>query len=96
VTIREDYQALTEKQLNAWKAQTEQFRADAIHIEAQARLEYNHALARLHAKQKEAWDNFDRMKNASGSAWEELKSGMDKAGAELREAAERMTMKFKK
>jgi hypothetical protein len=96
MSIREDYQALTEKQLNAWKVQSEQFKTGAAQMEAHAKVQYEQALALLHTKQEEAWDNFHKMKNASETAWGQLKANMDKAGAELKDAAERMTTQFKK
>jgi hypothetical protein len=37
---REDYQALMEKQLNEWKAQTEHFKAGAAQFEAHAKAQY--------------------------------------------------------
>ena len=36
--LREDYQALMEKQLNEWKAQTERFKAGAEQIEAHTKV----------------------------------------------------------
>ena len=96
MSIREDYQALTEKQLNEWKMQTEQFKAGAVHMEAQAKAQYEKGLDALHAKQEEAWENFHKMKNASEIAWGQFKANMDKTGAELKDAAERMSTQFKK
>jgi hypothetical protein len=93
---REDYQALMEKQLNEWKAQTERFKAGAEQMGAQAKAQYEKNLEVLHAKQEEAWQNFHKLKAANESAWEQLKAHMDKAGGELKDAVERMTTIFKK
>jgi hypothetical protein len=93
---REDYQALMEKQLNEWKAQTERLKAGAGQMEAQAKAQYEKSLELLHAKQEEAWANFHKLKNASEGAWEQFKANMDKASGELKDAAERMTTQFKK
>ena len=90
--MKEDYQALVEKQLNLWKAQTEQFQARAAQLGAQAKAQYEKNLAVLQAKQEEAWANFHKLTNASaGGPWEQYKANMDKASAALKEAAERMT-----
>jgi hypothetical protein len=96
MSARDDYLAVMEKQLNAWKAQTEQFKAGAAHMEAQAKAQYDKGLEALHAKQEEAWDNFRKMKAASESAWEQFRVNMDKAGEEVKSATERMTSQFKK
>jgi hypothetical protein len=85
-----------EKQLNEWKAQTERFKAGAEQMEAQAKAQYEKNLVLLHAKQEEAWENFHKLKTASESTWGQFKVHMDKAGADLKDAAERMTAQFKK
>ena len=94
--MREEYQAVMEKQLNEWKAQTERFKAGAEQIEVKAKAQYDKNLELLHAKQEAAWENFHKMKTASDSAWEQFKVHMEKAGGEFKIAAERMTSQFKK
>jgi hypothetical protein len=93
--IREDYQALMEKQLNAWKAQTESFKATAEEIGEHAKVQYEKNLETLRAKQTEAWEYFHKLKGANETAWAQFKAHMDKAGAEVKDAVERMTTKFK-
>ena len=93
--MREDYQALMEKQLNAWKAQTEVFKAASEQIEGHAKAQYEKNLEMLRAKQKEAWEYFDKLKGANEGAWAQFKSHLDKAGAEVKGAVETMTTKFK-
>ena len=93
--MKEDYQALMEKQLNQWKAQTEQLKVGAAQMQAQAKAQYEKNLELLHAKQERAWENFYKLKNASEESWEKFKSDMDKASAELKDAAEGMTKQFK-
>lgn len=96
MTAREDYQELMEKRLNDWKAKTEQFKTGAVKMEADAKARYEKGLAILHAKEEEAWANFSKMKAASESNWEQFKINMDKAGADLKSAAEHMTAQFRK
>jgi len=93
--IREDYQALIEKQLNAWKAQTESFKATAAQIEEHAKAQYEKNLEILRTKQNEAWEYFHKLKGANETAWTQFKAHMDKAGEEVKDAVERMTTKFK-
>ena len=94
--FREDYQALMEKQLNEWKAQTERFKAGAAQFEAHAKAQYEKNLELLRAKQAEAWENFYTLKNANEGAWSQFKAHMDKAGQEVKAAVEDFAAKLKK
>lgn len=96
MTAREDYQELMEKRLNDWKAWTEQFKSGAGQMEADAKAQYGKGLASLHAKQEEAWANFEKMKAASEENWEQFKTSLDQAGADLKAATDRMTAQFRK
>jgi len=93
--IREDYQVLMEKQLNAWKAQTENFKATAGQIEERAKAQFEKNLEILRTKQTEAWEYFHKLKGANETAWAQFKAHMDKAGGEVKEAVDRMTTRFK-
>ena len=93
--LRQDYQTLMEKQLNEWKAQTERFKAGAEQIGADNKAQYDKNLEILRATQADAWDNFNKLKDATESNWAEFKTHMDKAGGEVKAAFERMTTSFK-
>jgi hypothetical protein len=93
--LREDYQALIEKQLNEWQAQTERFKAGAERMEADAKVQYEKNLEQLRATQAQAWDHFHKLKGAQESAWEQWKAHMDKAGEEVKGAVHRMSNHFK-
>lgn len=93
--IREDYQSLFEKQMNEWKSQTEAFKASADKIEATAKVQYEKMLETLRATQTQAWDNFNKVKGSSESAWVEFKAHMDKAGEEVKAAIESLTTNLK-
>jgi hypothetical protein len=94
--LREDYQALMEKQLNEWKAQTERFKADAAQIQAHGKLQFEKHMETLRATQADAWENFNKLKGANESAWTEFKAHMEKAGGEVKAAVESMTANFKR
>jgi 5-methylcytosine-specific restriction endonuclease McrBC regulatory subunit McrC len=95
MSMREDYQALMEKQLNEWKAQTERFKASAGQFEAQAKAQFDKNLELLRAKQAEAWEHFHKLKIANEAAWAQFKTHVDAAGAEVKAAVERMTRTHK-
>jgi hypothetical protein len=94
--LREDYQATMEKQLNDWKVQAEHLKVGFDQMEVSAKDQYNKSLEMLRVKQGEAWENFDKLKSASESAWGQFRAGMDKAGGEVKSAIENMSSSFKK
>jgi hypothetical protein len=91
MAVRDDYQALMEKQLNEWKAQTERFKSKAEEIEAHTKVQFEKNLETLRAAQASAWDNFSKLKNANEGAWADFKAHMEKSGNEVKAAFERMT-----
>jgi predicted Zn-dependent protease len=93
--IREDYQALMEKQLNEWKAQTERFKTGAEQFETQAKAQFDKNLELLRAKQAEAWEHFHKLKVANEGTWSQFKSHVDAAGEEVKSAVERLKKSFK-
>jgi hypothetical protein len=93
--MREDYQALMEKQLNEWKAQSESIEAWAARMEMQTMPRHDKDIELLHAKQEKAWVNFHCLKHANEGAWEQFRTSMDKAWEELQDAAEITTAQFR-
>ena len=93
--MREEYQALMEKQLSEWKVQTERFKAGAHELEAQAKTQFDKNLELLRTKQAEAWDHFQKMKVAHEGAWAQIKTHLEKAGGEVKAAVEQITKTFK-
>lgn len=92
--LQEDYQALIDKQFKEWQLQAERFREAAQHMEAQARAQFEKNLELLRATQAQAWDNFSKLRSANDGIWAEFKAHMDRAGTELRQAAEALTRGF--
>jgi len=93
--MREDYQSLFETQMKEWHAHAERFKATAAQMETQARAQFEKNLEMLRNTQAQAWESFSKLKQANEGTWEEFKGHMEKAGAELRSAAEAMTRGFK-
>jgi hypothetical protein len=94
--MREEYQALMEKQLSEWKAQTERFKAGAQELEAQAKVQFDRNLELLRTKQAEAWDHFQKMKAAHEGTWMQIRTHLESAGGEVKAAVEQMTRNFKR
>ena len=93
--MREDYQALMEKQLQGWKAQTERLRAGAEQLEAQAKAQFDRNLDLLRSKQAEAWEHFHQLKVSNENAWTQFKTHLDAKGEEVKSAVERMMKNLK-
>jgi ElaB/YqjD/DUF883 family membrane-anchored ribosome-binding protein len=93
--MREEYQALMEKQLAEWKAQAERFKAGAQQLEAQAKAQFDSNLELLRGKQAEAWDHFQKMKAAHEGSWAQTRAHLEKAGEEIRAAVEQLTKSTK-
>jgi hypothetical protein len=94
--IREEYQALLERQLNEWKTYTERVKAEADQLGTQPKAQFDQQLELIRAKQNEAWDNLLKLKGASEDAWDDWKSKLDKAWDEMRAASDRLTDQFRK
>jgi len=94
--IREDYQALMEKQLNEWKAQTERFKAGAAQFEAQAKAQYEKTLNYCGPNKPKRGRISTLLKSANEGAWSQFKAHMDKAGQEVKAAVEEFAAKLKK
>jgi hypothetical protein len=93
--IREEYQALLERQLNEWKAYTERLKTQADQLETQAKGQFDQQLELMRAKQNEAWDNLLKLKGASEDAWDQWKGKLDKAWDEMKAASDRLTDQFR-
>ncbi|MGI0024242.1 MAG: coiled coil domain-containing protein [Nitrososphaera sp.] len=86
---KEDYQSAMEKQLNEWKAQMDQLKANAEQAGAQTKTIYEKQLELLRAQQDAAWTTFNNLKGASEQSWNQVKASMDKAWSDLTAATEK-------
>ena len=91
---REAYRQKMEAQIKEWKAKIDELETRAGKVTAEARDEYHRFMERLRAYQKELPGKLNEMKHASGEAWESLKSGMEKAAADLGDALKEARSKF--
>ena len=79
--IREDYQALMEKQLNEWKAQPKPSNPAPKSSNPAPRLNMRKCWRRYAPARRRQWENFGKVKGSNEAAWAEFKAHMDKAGA---------------
>jgi hypothetical protein len=93
--MQEDYQALVAKQFKEWQAQAERFKETATNMQQQAQAQFQQNLEFWQQGQAKAWESLARLKEQNEGAWAEVRTHMEKAGAELRSAAEAMTRGLK-
>jgi hypothetical protein len=96
MSMREEYQALIERQLNEWKTYTERLKSQADQLGAQAKAQFEKQLEVIRAKQNEALENFSRLKAAAADDWAQWKSKLDKAWDEMTVASDRLIDQFRK
>ncbi len=93
--MQDDYQALVEKQFKEWQAQAERFKDTATQMQQQAQAQFQQNLEFWQQGQTKTWESFAKLKEQNEGAWDEARTHMEKAGAELRSAVEAMTRGLK-
>ena len=91
---KEAYQKEIEAELKAYDQKLDKLKAGAMGLKDDAKAEYNQQIDMLEQKIKSASEKFNALKSASGEAWDDVKSGMDKAGNELRDAYDNVIARF--
>ena len=83
---KDAYEKKAEAKLREWQADIEKLRAQADQVSADARIEYDRQIERLVEQQKEARRQYEKLEKASGEAWADMKSGMEKSWAAMSQA----------
>jgi len=91
---KEAYQQKIEARIAEWNAEMDKLRAQAKRLEAEGRIEAESRLQDLTIKKEAAEVKLAELRNAGGDAWQELKSGIDRAVRELDESVKRAASKF--
>ena len=90
------YQKKAEAQLEVWKADIAKLKAKAEVAGADAQQELNNVVADLQQKKEEATQQLAELRNASESAWEEVKAGFEISWDALGMAVDDAVAKFDK
>jgi len=91
---KEAYQQKIEARIAEWNAEMDKLRAQAKGLAAEGRIEAESRLQDLTIKKEAAEAKLAELRNAGGDAWQELKSGIDRAVRELDESVKRAASKF--
>ena len=86
---KEAYRKKIEAQLDEWKAEADKMRAKFNKKKAETEIDYSNYLDDLKEKQKNARAKLKKLEEAGGGAWKELKTGLEKATADLKKSFEK-------
>ncbi len=92
---RKEYEEKLDAQLDEWNAQIALLKAKADKGKAEAKIEYYKTIEALQQKQDEARAKLHELKTAGDEAGEDLKTGAEKAWAEVKTAFHAAISKFK-
>ncbi len=93
--LQEAYLAKVEAELKEWDAEIMQHEAKAERAQAQIQIQYYEQLAALRTKHTTAGEKLHELKQASSTAWESVKLGVESAWHELRSGLTSIAVKFK-
>lgn len=89
------YQEKMEAHLKEWSAKIGELMAKAEKAQADAKIEYQREVEELQVKQKEVEQNLKKLRQAGEEAWEDWKTGVQKAWDDLQGAWESAVARFK-
>lgn len=95
MSTREEYVKKLQVKLEEWNADIDKLSAKAGEVKSELRHEYAEQLENLKAKQADARQKFEELQKSGGSAWEDLKAGMELAWAAVGEAIDSAKSRFK-
>jgi chromosome segregation ATPase len=88
------YQQLRAK-LDEWNAEIDLLQAKASQADAEARVQLQEEIRRLHAQQKTAQTKLDALRRSGEGAWEDMKAGLEAAWDALGSAVVSARTRFK-
>lgn len=85
---RQAYQERTEAQLREWNAKIEELKAKAERARAEGKIEYYEQIENLKAQRDVARQKLEALREASGEAWEDVRTSLERAAGELKQGLE--------
>ena len=92
---KEMYQEKLQAKLDELQARIMQLKAQGKQLESGAQLELQQQIEALRVKQQSVKDKMAELSNAGEDAWQDLKSGINKATDELAEAVRAAGQRFR-
>ncbi|MRR39049.1 hypothetical protein EG829_31255 [bacterium] len=95
MNTRDEYVKKLQVKLEEWNADIDKLAAKAGEVKAELRHDYAEQLEVVKAKQAVARQKFEELQKSGGSAWEDLKAGIELAWAAVGEAIDSAKSRFK-
>lgn len=95
MSSRDEYVRKLQEKLGEWNAEIDTLVARAEQVKADAEHEYAEQIATLKAKQAAAREKLEELQRSGGSAWEDLKAGIELAWDAMGEAVDSAKSRFK-
>jgi hypothetical protein len=92
---KEAYREKLEAQMREWSAKIDLLKARADQAEAEAKIEYRNRIEDLRKKREVLQEKLSELQKASDAAWKDIKTGAERAAADLRDALQSAFSKFK-
>ncbi len=95
-TNKEAYQEKMRAQLKEWEAEMDRLKAKMENARADAQIEYSRQMDQVKAKYDQAYEKFKEFQQSSDDAWQDMKSGVERAWKEMSEAMSSASAKLQK
>jgi chromosome segregation ATPase len=95
VTMKDAYEKKMQAQLDEWDADITKLKAQADKAKADAQLEYFKQIEELRERQQRAQEKLTEIRQASDTAWEDMKAGAENAWDSLADAMRAARSRFK-
>jgi uncharacterized coiled-coil DUF342 family protein len=95
MSTRDEYIRKMQAKLEEWNADIDSLTTKASEVSADVRRELNEQIASLKVKQAAAHQKIEEFQKEGGSAWEDLKAGMELALTAIGESIDSAKSRFK-
>jgi len=95
MSTRDEYVRKMQAKLNEWNADIDALTTKASEVSVDVKNEYIEQIAALKAKQAAAHQKIEELQKSGGSAWEDLKAGIDLAWTAIGESIDSAKSRFK-
>ncbi len=92
---REEYEKRLEAELNEWSAKIDVLKAKAAKTKSDVEINFSEEIAILEAKKKSAGKKLRELQEAGDGAWDDMKTGIEKAWSDLGSAISQAASRFK-
>lgn len=92
---KEEYQREVERRIMEIDSKLQDIETRADMLKEEARNELNKEIENLEKKKADAKQKLAQLKSATGTAWEDIKTGLDKAFEDMDEAYQKAISRFK-